>query len=156
MISKDEIGRDAIQEFCRLVLNPRYLAWLETTLAGFPPSSKPFDILEELIYRSDDADIPFVAVLDWKADIADLEGSIRYLVKRNFDMEVIIPQSQQFPISYHISYDNVLKKYDEALSKQGFRLGMIRNEIDQCWFFLFVRPICMWFVYPIWKRSEMG
>lgn len=84
-------------------------------------------------------DIYLFMALDWKADIDDLKGKINFALKKNFNITIDLPNSNNYPDRASVSYDNVLCDFISSLNKMNFDISFIDTDSDE--YVIMVHPI---------------
>lgn len=99
-------------------------------LKTFDDSNDEFEPLYSLSEFTDDEDIAFISILDWRSAIEDLVWRIETSLKQNYDTVIELPSEHQWEPQASISYDNVFKTYDNALRQHGFQLAFMNTGGD--------------------------
>lgn len=99
-------------------------------LKTFDDSNDAFEPLYSLSNFTDDENIAFISLLDWKSAIEDLVWRIETSLRQNYDKVIDLPSDTQWEPNASISYDNVFKTYDNALRQHGFQLGFMNTGGD--------------------------
>lgn len=73
----------------------------------------------------------FLIQLDWKQEIRSLTYKIEYTLKENFNQQIELPKQEDYGERASVSYDNVFKDFDKALSKIGFQMSFIDTNSDE-------------------------
>ncbi len=75
--------------------------------------------------------IHFIMALDWKQEIGDLNWRINSSLKDNFGDIVELPNPEVYGLNKSISYKNVFIDFDNAINKNGYKLGFINTDSDE-------------------------
>lgn len=70
-------------------------------------------------------------VLDWKAEIADLNWILNSAFEKNFNKTIELPSPKDYPERASVSFDKVFCDYKKALNKSDFDLSFIDTDSDQ-------------------------
>lgn len=83
-------------------------------------------VIHEL-YKNQNA---FIISLDWKQEISSLAHGISFNLKENFNHEIELPDPEKYGPRASVSYDNVFKDYNQAISLDGFQLSFLDTDSD--------------------------
>lgn len=73
----------------------------------------------------------FIICLDWKQEITSLTHGVGQNLKENFDLQLELPQQEDYGNRASVSYDNVFKDFDKTLNQNGYQLSFIDTNSDQ-------------------------
>ncbi len=73
----------------------------------------------------------FIICLDWKQEITSLTHAVNHTLTENFNQQIELPKQEDYGPKASVSYDNVLKDFDKAISKIGFQLSFMDTNSDQ-------------------------
>ncbi len=73
----------------------------------------------------------FIICLDWKQEITSLTHGVNHTLCKNFNIQIELPQQNDYGQRASVAYDNVLQDFDKAINKIGFQLSFIDTNTDQ-------------------------
>ena len=73
----------------------------------------------------------FIICLDWKQEITSLTHGVNHTLTENYDIEIKLPEQDDYGPRASVSFDNVFKDFDNAINAIGFQLSFIDTNSDQ-------------------------
>jgi len=87
--------------------------------------------LLDLICFLEDKEFNFIMRMDWCAEISDLESLLYQNIESNTNLKINLPKPENYSEEATVSFDNVLRDYDQPLRENGLQLGFIDTQSDE-------------------------
>ena len=100
-------------------------------LEDFSQDEDYMTTLNYVMEYSDKQDLFFIMALDWKQDLETLEWRLTNSLNKNFNLDIDLPNLENYDKRITVSFDNVFEDYDKSLRNIGMQIGFIDTQSDE-------------------------